>query len=72
LWGKVVTADGKAMEGRVDVPEGYRFTRDSSLAVIERLQTLSLPGGTYTPSLAFGSQFVESIPGTTSIGIKSK
>lgn len=58
IWGKVMNANGKEVEGRMEVPEGYRFTVLSSLKAVERVSEGLVSGGVYTPSLAFGKDFI--------------
>jgi short subunit dehydrogenase-like uncharacterized protein len=72
LWGEVRDGKGKVVQGRLEVEEGYRFTRDSSLEVVKRLLEQELPGGSYTPSMAFGSSLVESVPRSGKFQIEEK
>lgn len=64
VWGEARTRDGLCVVGRMETPNGYAFTRDATLAAVRRL-TREPPdrGGYYTPSLLFGSDFAESLPG---------
>ena len=45
-------------------PEGYSFTADASLASVQRVLDSKLVGA-LTPSLAFGADFAQSLPGVT-------
>ena len=49
----------------LDVPEGYSFTISAALACAERVLAGEVPPGCWTPSKAFGADFVTRIPGTT-------
>jgi short subunit dehydrogenase-like uncharacterized protein len=61
LWGRVEHADGRAVEGWAETPEGYRFTAASSVECVRRL--LAAPrAGALTPSLAFGAGFLRELP----------
>jgi short subunit dehydrogenase-like uncharacterized protein len=62
LWGEAKNAAGKAVTLRMSTPEGYRFTVLSSLAAVDRLISAPPPAGALTPVLAFGPDFIRSIP----------
>jgi len=62
LWGRV--SDGKrSLEMRMTVPEGYSFTAEAALACVQRVLDAGLGPGAWTPSLAFGADFVRSLSG---------
>jgi short subunit dehydrogenase-like uncharacterized protein len=62
LWGRV--SDGKrSVEMRMTVPEGYSFTAEAALACVQRVLDAGLGPGAWTPSLAFGADFVRSLTG---------
>jgi short subunit dehydrogenase-like uncharacterized protein len=61
LWGRVVDRWGVEVEGRLTTREAYRFTVDAALACLERVRA-GLAPGVYTPSRAFGPEFVLSLP----------
>lgn len=63
LWGEVRNAAGRSVIATLETPEGYRFTAASAVASVERLLTGTVPPGAWTPSRAFGADFVASIPG---------
>jgi short subunit dehydrogenase-like uncharacterized protein len=65
LWGRVERADGRFAEGRLETLEGYDFTALSSVACALRVLSGSIAPGVWTPSRAFGADFVREIPGTT-------
>jgi saccharopine dehydrogenase (NAD+, L-lysine-forming) len=62
LWGRA--ADGaRSIEMTMTVPEGYAFTAEAAVACVERVLAGGVPAGAWTPSLAFGADFVRSLPG---------
>src|SRR6185312_8089957 len=63
LWGEVRNAAGRSATATLETPEGYRFTASSSIAAVERLLAGAVPPGAWTPSRAFGANFVEGLPG---------
>jgi short subunit dehydrogenase-like uncharacterized protein len=63
LWGEVRNAAGRTATATLETPEGYRFTASSSLASVESLLQGTVPPGAWTPSRAFGVDFVTRIPG---------
>jgi short subunit dehydrogenase-like uncharacterized protein len=65
LWGEVRNAAGRIVTATLETPEGYRFTAASAVAAIERLLQGTVPPGAWTPSRAFGADFVTGIPGVT-------
>jgi short subunit dehydrogenase-like uncharacterized protein len=65
LWGRVSDATGQQAEATLSTPEGYRFTVLSTLAAVERVLAGLPGGGFFTPSQAFGAEFVLSLPGVS-------
>ena len=63
LWGHASDASGNEATMRMITPEGYTFTVESSLAVIDRLKRDSAASGFFTPSRLLGADFVKSIRG---------
>lgn len=57
-------AEGKTSEAWLETIEGYAFTATASVLATERTLAEN-PQGALTPSLAFGADFVLSIPGTS-------
>lgn len=64
LWGRVEATDGRFAEGRMETLEGYAFTAASALDCARRMLAGDLGPGVWTPSRAFGPDFVRGIPGT--------
>jgi saccharopine dehydrogenase (NAD+, L-lysine-forming) len=63
LWGRVEDAEGKSAEATLVVPEGYSFTATAALACVKRVREGGVRPGAFTPSQAFGPDFVRSLPG---------
>ncbi len=63
LWGEVTNAAGKVVELRLECPEGYQLTIDSSLRAVEAVLAGQVAPGAKTPSMAFGANFVLSLKG---------
>jgi short subunit dehydrogenase-like uncharacterized protein len=63
VWGRVEDAAGQAVEGHLDVPDGYELTVVGALACVERVLRGEVPPGATTPSKAFGANFVTALPG---------
>lgn len=62
LWGRVADA-GHALQRTMQVPEGYSFTAEAALACALRVGSGLVAPGAWTPSLAFGADFVLGLPG---------
>ena len=63
VWGRVENAAGAAVEGHLDVPEGYELTVVAALESALRVLRGDVPAGATTPSKAFGADFVTTLPG---------
>jgi short subunit dehydrogenase-like uncharacterized protein len=61
LWARAEGPDG-AFEATLGVPEGYRHTTDASLECARRVLAGEVEPGAYTPSKAFGADFVRTLP----------
>lgn len=64
LWGQVTNALGQQATARLSTPEAYRLTSLTALEATIQLLEKPLAAGFYTPSLAFGADFILSIEGT--------
>ena len=62
IWGRVTHADGRMIDGTAETPEGYRLTAMAAVECTHRVLTNVPPAGYHTPSSAFGSGFLESLP----------
>ncbi len=63
LWGEVKNADGKKATITIRTPESYHLTAVSAVTIAERVLAGEVKPGAATPSMAFGGQFVLSLPG---------
>lgn len=63
LWGEAKNGKGRVVTSRIETPEGYRFTAESSVASIEKVLAGAVQPGAWTPSKAFGVDFVTTLPG---------
>ena len=63
LWGEVKDAAGHAVTSTIETPEGYRLTAVSAVTIVERVLAGKVPPGAWTPSKAFGADFVAELPG---------
>ncbi|NBX69346.1 MAG: hypothetical protein EBR01_10340 [Proteobacteria bacterium] len=61
LWGQV-RKGRETIHGRLVVPEGYRFTMLTALRSVEKVLSGGIKPGSYTPSMAFGGQFIKEFP----------
>lgn len=59
VWGRVENSKGKMIEEVYQFMEGYNLTAKGAAECAERVLKNSLQPGTYTPSLAFGSDFMD-------------
>ena len=56
-------ADGSGLRAHLQSVNGYRLTADTALAAIERIESSKLAAGFYTPSKAFGWEFIQNLEG---------
>jgi len=63
LWAQAKNGAGRTATGTLETPEGYRFTAESSVASVERVLAGKVQPGAWTPSRAFGADFVTELPG---------
>lgn len=63
LWGEASAAGGQKVVSRLQGPEGYTFTAESALALVERVLSGQAPPGFQTPARAYGPDFVLGLPG---------
>ncbi len=64
FWGRVCDAQGKSVAATLETGEAYDLTVVTALACVGRVICDPLGPGFWTPSKAFGGDFVLSIPGT--------
>lgn len=65
LWGEARDAAGTTLTSRLQTPEGYALTVQTSLAVVEKVLAGFAKPGFMTPSKAFGPDFILEIPNVT-------
>ena len=64
LYGEASDAAGNKVVLRMRTPEGYSLTAESAVTATLRVLEGRLPAGAYTPSMAFGADFVLDLEGT--------
>ncbi len=65
IWGEVADAKGRVERLAMELPEGYRFTVLSAIECAERVAAGKVGPGAWTPSMAFGPDFVLGIEGVS-------
>src|SRR5215210_2576732 len=63
LWGEVRNAAGRTATATLETPEAYRLTAESAVASVGRVLAGKVQPGAWTPSRAFGADFVTELPG---------
>ncbi|WP_342365047.1 hypothetical protein [Jeotgalibacillus proteolyticus] len=64
IWGEAKNALGTVCTVRIKTSNVYSLTVDGALQTVERLLAKTeIQGGSYTPALLFGAQFIEELPG---------
>jgi short subunit dehydrogenase-like uncharacterized protein len=63
LWGEVRNAAGRTVTATVETPEGYRFTAIAAVESMARVLAGKVQPGAWTPSRAFGADYVGELPG---------
>jgi short subunit dehydrogenase-like uncharacterized protein len=63
LWGEAKDAAGRTVTSTIETPEGYHFTAVSAVESVVRLLAGRVQPGAWTPSKAFGADFVTELPG---------
>jgi short subunit dehydrogenase-like uncharacterized protein len=71
LWGEAKNAAGRTVTSTIETPEGYRFTAVSAVTSVERILEGKVPPGAWTPSKAFGPDFVTELPGVVAGEVRS-
>lgn len=65
LWGEATDAFGGRVVSRIRGPEGYTLTASSAVAVVARVLKGEAQPGFQTPSLAYGPDFLLTLPGVS-------
>jgi short subunit dehydrogenase-like uncharacterized protein len=63
LWGEAKDAAGRTVTARLETPEAYAFTAVSAVEAAARAAEGAVPPGAWTPARAFGTRFVDGLPG---------
>ncbi|SEN21343.1 Uncharacterized conserved protein [Halorientalis persicus] len=63
VWGEVTDEDGGRAVSRLETPETYKLTVESSLEIAERVLDGDAPAGYQTPAGAYGPDLVLDLPG---------
>lgn len=61
-WARA-TGNGVSVEARLEMVEGYQFTASSAVSAVDRVLKDGMRGA-LPPALAFGPDFVLTVPGT--------
>jgi short subunit dehydrogenase-like uncharacterized protein len=64
LYGEVWDEAGNKVALRLRTPEGYTLTAEAGVTTTVKVMTGGLAPGVYTPSLAFGADYVLELGGT--------
>jgi short subunit dehydrogenase-like uncharacterized protein len=70
LWGRAQNARGRGATATFDTPEGYSLTAVAAIDATLRVAAGEVGGGALTPSLAFGADYVETLPGVSKIVVQ--
>lgn len=70
VWGEAKNAQGETRTARLQTTNGYSLTVTGALAAVQRLLARQGEAGAFTPSLLFGPEFVETLPGSGRIEIQ--
>ncbi len=65
FWGEVLDPEGRRVSATLSGPEGYTMTAESCLRAVRRVLDGGVPPGAWTPSQAFGADYVEQLDGVT-------
>ena len=63
IWAEAIDRSGRSSKASLSTRDPYDFTANSALEISSRISSLPAGLGLVTPSLAFGADFVLSLPG---------
>jgi short subunit dehydrogenase-like uncharacterized protein len=63
IWGRVANSRGQEITMTMTTPEAYELTVLSAIAAVKRVLNEPARGGSFTPALRLGSEFITTIPG---------
>ncbi len=72
LWGEVRNAAGETWTATLDTPDGYSLTAASAVECLRRVMEGAVEAGFQTPAQAFGTYFVDELPGVTASDVVSR
>ena len=64
IWGEAKSPDGQMKTVRIQTANVYDLTVYGALEMVKRMLGTDLPAGSFTPAGLFGSELVESLPGS--------
>jgi short subunit dehydrogenase-like uncharacterized protein len=67
VWGEVKDSHGKKLEMKLQTPEPYLLTAEAAVSAVERVGSGKVSPGVWTPSQAFGAEFVLQLSGVQSL-----
>jgi short subunit dehydrogenase-like uncharacterized protein len=70
LWGRVTDDAGRAIDGTLVTPEGYRLTAATAVESVRRVLSGVVRAGFRTPSLAFGAGYITEFDCDMRVGIR--
>jgi short subunit dehydrogenase-like uncharacterized protein len=70
LWGQARNAAGRTATATLETPEAYHFTAVSAVASAEHVLSGGVQPGAWTPSRAFGADFVTELPGVVASEVR--
>ena len=71
VWGEVRNAAGQVVTGRIKVANGYDVTVHAALGIAARVLEMVRVSGHLTPAQLVGRDFVEQLPGSSSVRIEA-
>jgi short subunit dehydrogenase-like uncharacterized protein len=71
IWAEAIDRSGRSSKASLSTPDPYDFTANSVLEISSRISSLPAGLGLVTPSLAFGADFVLSLPGCSRMDIRN-
>jgi short subunit dehydrogenase-like uncharacterized protein len=66
---RVEDAEGRCVEARLHTPEVYSFTASTSVALADRVLSGQYKAGFQTPAMAFGGEYVLTLPGVSYVEV---
>jgi saccharopine dehydrogenase (NAD+, L-lysine-forming) len=70
FWGEARHEDGRAVQATLSAPNGYALTAESCVRAARRVLDGTVEPGAWTPSRAFGADYVETLEGVTFHGVR--